>query len=347
MQQNQNPRCLLKLLPGSVVLLPALIAAAAWLPFDHVEAQNYSFGTQIQSTNTASITYNSATGTFEYTDNANPTADTASIPLIGSAASLITASGGWHASITINVSPKTMTATSSASPNDGIGLSAVYVSGETEHFVSIVAGQVNNTGNAGLNYPKFEYGTGAHFLARFDGGILDTTPLGASVYVNGDSLLVLTGGTNASAVTESVEANIGVVTLSYDALTKTMTGYYDGMPVGSYSIAGWAANPSLTLYVFGSSGAGIAVPALSDTATNFNASSERFSLPQLGATPAVSNLVLSWPTNATGFALQSTANLLPPAVWTTVSAAPVIVSTNYMLTIPSSGSQRFFRLEQN
>jgi hypothetical protein len=37
--------------------------------------------------------------------------------------------------------------------------------------------------------------------------------------------------------------------------------------VGSYSIAGWGSNPPLTLYMFGSSGEGINIPAGADTAT--------------------------------------------------------------------------------
>src|SRR5208282_3564806 len=92
---------------------------------------------------------------------------------------------------------------------------------------------------------------------------------------------VLSGATNASAATESVGAVSCVVTLSYAASTETVTGYYGGTPVGSYSIAGWGSNPSLTLYVVGSSGEGIGVTAGADTATNFNASVGTFSLPQL------------------------------------------------------------------
>jgi len=346
-QRNQNPRRFAKLLQRSQFLLPALTAGVSLLPAGRVMAQTYTFGTQVQSTNTASITYNSGTGTFQYTDAPNSSADTASIPLAGNTANLITSSNGWHASVTVNISAKTMTATSDESPDDGVGLTVVSVQSKNEYFVSIVAGQVNNTGNAGLDFPDFLYGSGSHFLARFNEANEDTTPLGASEYVNGDSLLVLSGGTNATAATESSAAVNGVVTLGYDASTKTVTGYYDGTPVGSYSIAGWGSNPPLTLYVFGSSGAGINIPAGADTATNFNAGLEAFSLPPLSTMRSGANFVLLWPTNATGFTLQSTTNLVSPTVWTTVSTAPAIVSTNNAVTNPITGSNIFFRLQQN
>ena len=57
-------------------------------------------------------------------------------------------------------------------------------------------------------------------------------------------------------------------------------------------------------------------------------------------------LVLSWPTNAAGFALQSTTNLLSPAVWTSVSTQPVVVNGQNTVTNPISGTQQFYRLSQ-
>jgi len=56
-------------------------------------------------------------------------------------------------------------------------------------------------------------------------------------------------------------------------------------------------------------------------------------------------VILSWPTNSTGFALQSTTNLNPP-IWAPVSVSPAIVSGQNLLTNPISGTQQFFRLSQ-
>jgi sulfatase modifying factor 1 len=53
---------------------------------------------------------------------------------------------------------------------------------------------------------------------------------------------------------------------------------------------------------------------------------------------------LTWPTNATGFTLQSTTNLVSPAVWTTVVPGPVAVNGNNTVTNPISGTRQFYRL---
>jgi hypothetical protein len=67
--------------------------------------------------------------------------------------------------------------------------------------------------------------------------------------------------------------------------------------------------------------------------------------PQLAMTTAGLNLRLSWPTNFTGFALQSTTNLASP-VWTTNSAPPVVVNGQNTVTNSISGTHQFFRLSR-
>jgi len=66
--------------------------------------------------------------------------------------------------------------------------------------------------------------------------------------------------------------------------------------------------------------------------------------PQLTITPSGADVILTWPTNAAGFTLQSTTNLVSPAVWTTNSPAPVVVNGQNTVTNPISSSQQFFRL---
>jgi probable HAF family extracellular repeat protein len=62
-------------------------------------------------------------------------------------------------------------------------------------------------------------------------------------------------------------------------------------------------------------------------------------------TIAVSNVsvLLSWPTNAPGFTLQSNP-YLSPVNWTTVSPAPVILNGQYIVTNSMVGTQMFYRL---
>lgn len=62
--------------------------------------------------------------------------------------------------------------------------------------------------------------------------------------------------------------------------------------------------------------------------------------------PSRDNLILTWPTNASGFTLQSTTNLDTSALWTTNLPAPVIVNGQNTVTNPISGTQQFFRLSQ-
>jgi hypothetical protein len=68
-------------------------------------------------------------------------------------------------------------------------------------------------------------------------------------------------------------------------------------------------------------------------------------LPVLAITRSGANVVLSWPTNAAGFTLQSTTNISPTA-WSAVSPAPVVVNTNWVATNAISGTHKFFRLSQ-
>jgi len=65
----------------------------------------------------------------------------------------------------------------------------------------------------------------------------------------------------------------------------------------------------------------------------------------LTITPFGTNIELTWPTNYPGSTLQSTTNLASP-VWTTNSAAPLLVNGHYAVTNFISGTQQFFRLSQ-
>ena len=69
-------------------------------------------------------------------------------------------------------------------------------------------------------------------------------------------------------------------------------------------------------------------------------------LPQLTIVHTAPNVFLTWPTNAAGFTLQSTTNLVSPAVWSTNSLEPVVVNGQNVVTNPASAAQRFYRLIQ-
>jgi trimeric autotransporter adhesin len=55
-------------------------------------------------------------------------------------------------------------------------------------------------------------------------------------------------------------------------------------------------------------------------------------------------LVLTWPTSATGFFLESLTNFPPADTWVRFSNTPMVLGTNFVLTNTGPAPQRFFRL---
>jgi uncharacterized repeat protein (TIGR03803 family) len=94
--------------------------------------------------------------------------------------------------------------------------------------------------------------------------------------------------------------------------------------------------------LYGTAGAG----GSHGNGTVFSLSLGSVTPPQLTLTPSEPNVILTWPTNATGFTLQSTTNFGSSAVWTTNTPAPVMVNDQNVVTHPISGTQQFFRLSQ-
>jgi hypothetical protein len=68
-------------------------------------------------------------------------------------------------------------------------------------------------------------------------------------------------------------------------------------------------------------------------------------LPSLKARPTGNELILSWPTNAPGFTLQSTLDLTPPVRWLDFTGVPAVVAAHFTLTNTITGTQ-FYRLRK-
>jgi hypothetical protein len=231
------------------IVLAALLSVILAAP---LYAQ-YSFGPQIQSTPPASITYNSKTDAFQYTGPADSTDDHAYLPLIGTAAALITTSNGWSVSLAVNLSARSLTSTATKTPNAAIGL-YILDSNNIGKNIGIQLAQANNTGqNVSSDVPGDFYGALAKFTARPNGDPpADSITLGTSEQLtNGASEQILSGGTNDSPATELIGAVNGVLTLAFNPSTETIIGYFNGSPVGGYSLAIWGPNPPLTLVVAG------------------------------------------------------------------------------------------------
>jgi BspA type Leucine rich repeat region (6 copies)/Carboxypeptidase regulatory-like domain len=69
-------------------------------------------------------------------------------------------------------------------------------------------------------------------------------------------------------------------------------------------------------------------------------------VPLLALVPDSGNAVLSWPTNAAGFVLQSSTNLASPVNWIDVSLSPILIGGQDVVIVPMSGQQQFYRLKQ-
>jgi len=67
-------------------------------------------------------------------------------------------------------------------------------------------------------------------------------------------------------------------------------------------------------------------------------------LPALNARPNGGELILSWPTNAVGFTLQSTPSLTPPVVWFDLTNVPAVGGAQFTVTNTHSGGAQFYRL---
>jgi len=57
-------------------------------------------------------------------------------------------------------------------------------------------------------------------------------------------------------------------------------------------------------------------------------------------------LILSWTTNAVGFTLQSTLDLVSPVTWVDVTNPPAVLGAQWTITNAFSGSAQFYRLQK-
>jgi len=66
--------------------------------------------------------------------------------------------------------------------------------------------------------------------------------------------------------------------------------------------------------------------------------------PALGINRGSGHVVLSWNTNALGFVLQQTANVIASDTWTNVSTLPTVMSNRYVVTNNIDADNSFYRL---
>ncbi|HEY1716913.1 MAG TPA: choice-of-anchor tandem repeat GloVer-containing protein [Verrucomicrobiae bacterium] len=176
-------------------------------------------------------------------------------------------------------------------------------------------------------------GSGFTNLYKFTGGSDGSVP-SAGLILLGNTLYGTAGygGSSSNGVVFAVNTDGTGFTDLYN-----FTNGSDGAnPVAGLILSG------NTLYGTASQGGTIRPSPIISFGTVFSL----FIQPQLIIIPSGTNVILSWPTNATGFTLQSNTNFVSPAGWNAVSPAPVVVNGQNAVTNPISGTQQFFRLSQ-
>jgi uncharacterized repeat protein (TIGR03803 family) len=226
---------------------------------------------------------------------------------------------------------------------DGVGPTALILSGSRLYGTAYGGGSSGN----GTVFAVNTDGTGFTVLHTFTAGS------GMVPYVTNDdgfgpNALILSGrrlygttesgGSSSNGTVFTVNTNgTGFTTLhTFAAFQTNSFGTYTNSD-GAHPSAGLTLSGD-TVYGTASEGGMFGGGTIFSIALAANP-------PQLTITPVGANVVLSWPTNFTGFTLQCTTNLSSP-VWITNLPAPVVVTGLNIVTNPVSGRKQFFRLSQ-
>jgi uncharacterized repeat protein (TIGR03803 family) len=222
---------------------------------------------------------------------------------------------------------------SSLTNSDGSSpYAGLILSGKTLYGTAYVGGSAGQGTVFAVNIDSTGFTNLHSFIGGSDGGspyagliISDKTLYGTTQY----------GGSSGQGTVFAVNTNGTGFTNLYSFTALLHSTNSDG------------ANPSAGLILSGNILYGTAFRGgSSGKGTVFSLSLGSVSAPQLTIIRSITNVVLTWPTNAPGFTLQSTTNLVPPAVWTTVSPGQVVVNGQNTVTNPASSGQKFYRLSQ-
>ena len=232
------------------------------------------------------------------------------------------------------------TATSSSPPygnTDGASPYAGLISsGNTLYGTAQMGGSSGNGTVFAINTDGTGF-TNLHSFFRTSGNYL-TNNDGANPYAG----LILSGNTLYGTVLQGGNSGKGTV-FAVNTDGTGFTNLHSFTDLLSYTNND-GANPFAGLILSGNTLYGTA--QMGGSSGNGTVFSLSLPPPQLTIIPSGANVILTWPTNATGLSLQSTTNLLSPAVWTAVSPGPVVVNGQNTVTNPISGTHRLYRLSQ-
>ncbi|HZL78639.1 MAG TPA: choice-of-anchor tandem repeat GloVer-containing protein [Candidatus Limnocylindrales bacterium] len=264
--------------------------------------------------------------------------------------------------------------------SDGVGPQAgLILSGSTLYGTANGGGssgygtvfKLSTNGTGFTNMHSFNYNGGAYPQAGLilSGNTLYGTAAYGGSSDNGTVFAVNTNGTgftnvhSFNYVSDGANPQAGLILLGSTLYGTAGYGGSSGQGTVFAVNTNGSGFTNLHNFVFGSDGsnplAGLILSGHTLYGTAYNGGSYGegtvFSLslgsvsapaPTLTIFPSGANVVLTWPTNATGFTLQSTTNLVSTAVWSNVSPAAVVVNTNNAVTNAISDKQKFYRLTQ-
>ena len=237
-----------------------------------------------------------------------------------------------------NLHSFTATSGSLSTNSDGASPNAeLILSGNTLYGTTSVGG----SSGQGTVFAVNTNGTGFTNLRSFTGvsGSFNTNSDGANPYAG----LILSGNTLYGTANQGGSSGVGTVfAVNTNGTSFTNLHTFTALVSGTNSDG---ANPLGGLILLGNILYGTAYAGgSSGLGTVFSLSLPP--PPQLAVIRSGANVILTWPTNALGFTLQSTLNLVSPAVWITNSPAPVVADGQNTVTNPVSGAKKFYRLSQ-
>jgi uncharacterized repeat protein (TIGR03803 family) len=246
----------------------------------------------------------------------------------------------------------TFTALHNGTNSDGNQpLAGLILSGNTLYGTALYGGTngngtifaINTNGSGFTNLHSF---TAANYDASFNITNSDGTFPAAGLILSGNTLYgtASRGGSSGNGTVFAIKTDGTGVTNLHSFTFTALSGSYPGPYTNSDG-----ASPQAGLILSGNTLYGTASGGgRSGVGTVFSLSLGSVSAPAptLTIVPSGANSILTWPTNATGFTLQSTTNLVSTTVWTNVSPAAVVVNGQYAVTNPVSGTNKFYRLIQ-
>jgi uncharacterized repeat protein (TIGR03803 family) len=248
-------------------------------------------------------------------------------------------SSGWGTVFAVNTDGTGFTNLHSFTGGaEGTNPVAVIVSGNTLYGTTSGGGSSHNGTVFKLNID----GTGYRILHSFGGydGAMPNTPLAG---ISGSTLY---GTTHSGGVSSGEIPGGTVFQVGTDGTRFTALYLFSGVPGSPPYVNGDGDIPASNVVLSGNTLYGTTATGGSIGLGTLFSISLPARPPQLTITLAAGNVVLTWPTNAIGFALQSTPNVGSGAIWSTNLAAPVVVNGQNAVTNTISGALQFFRLSQ-